>query len=103
MKLHSISSEQNTKLYSFQLEDTPEMQAYLFCLGKDKNVYRSSEGFEPDRFLVALRESVNTICNEEFIRNCGEKYKAVLPEELMFFNIVKCVVDNRRENCHKVA
>ncbi|XP_075144700.1 uncharacterized protein LOC142219719 [Haematobia irritans] len=103
MKDHNVTPEIVAKIRSFHLDDTPEIRDVVYCSAKAKNIYRPGVGFEPERFVLGVRESVKMDCNINYIRSCGEKHKYVQPEKSMYFNVLKCIFEDLESNCKKIA
>lgn len=91
------------KIRSFNLDDTPSVRGFLFCSANNKNIYKTGEGFIPERFQYSLTDTVKMDCKIELIRECDNKFEAMKPEDIRYFNVLKCVAENREDNCKKIS
>lgn len=91
------------KILSFDLEDTPSVRGFLLCSAKNKNIYTAEEGFIPERFQYSLTDIVKMDCKIDVILDCDNKYKDLKPEDVKYFNILKCAAADRKGNCKPVS
>ncbi|XP_005192094.1 uncharacterized protein LOC101897433 [Musca domestica] len=99
---NSISSDTMTKIWSHQIDDTPEIRKFLLCLAENKNVFNSDMGFKADRLQIIMKERAKMDCKLEFIEECEMGAKDMKPDDAMIFNIMKCIVGGIKENCKKI-
>ncbi|XP_075144697.1 uncharacterized protein LOC142219717 [Haematobia irritans] len=102
MQDHSITPEIWSTIRSFKMEDSPNIRAFLLCLNINKGVFRPDKGFEPERLATGIRLTANVDCDVNMIRSCGEKYADLQPNDYMIYSIIKCTVDHKDGNCHKI-
>lgn len=88
-----------SKLRLLEIEEIPAMCPFIFCLLENKNIYRPAVGFEVDRLQLSLLEAIILDCKEDLIRDCGDKYKELSSADLMYYNILKCIADQKEEHC----
>ncbi|XP_073820399.1 uncharacterized protein [Musca autumnalis] len=98
----SITPETMKKIMAYEVDDTPEIRAFLLCLAHNKNVFRSEMGFKADRLQFVMQKRSKLDCKLDFIEGCGNKSKDVEPDDAMIFAIMQCILDGREENCKKI-
>ncbi|XP_013097474.2 B1 protein [Stomoxys calcitrans] len=101
-KENGITPEIWSQMLSLDLEDTPAVRSVLLCLVKRKTVYRPENGFEAERLQVGLQQVAKRKCDLNHIKDCGEKFCDLEPEDFKIFSIFKCTLDDRHEKCEKV-
>ncbi|XP_073820400.1 uncharacterized protein [Musca autumnalis] len=98
----SISPESLEKIWTKDIEDTTEVRSFLLCLAQNKNVFSTEMGYKADRLQLVMKERGKLDCDMEFVEGCVNKSKDVKPDDVMTFDITKCMIDGVEEHCKKV-
>ncbi|XP_059219913.1 uncharacterized protein LOC106080605 [Stomoxys calcitrans] len=96
---NGMRPDQWARIRTMHLEDTPSERAFLLCLVKTKNVFRPEKGFEAERLRLGFQQSIKMDCDIEHIEHCKQLYGHLKPDDVMVFQIMKCVCDVKDEKC----
>lgn len=86
-----------------KVKHNPTFRSYLFCTAMGKNLYSPEVGFIAERLAYEIQNTYKYNCPLNLIQDCiDNSYEDSYSEDIIYFNIMKCILENAFEECERV-
>ncbi|XP_073820401.1 uncharacterized protein [Musca autumnalis] len=87
----------------FRVKQHPILRSYFFCTGLNKNLYNPDLGFIGERISYDIQKTFKYKCPLDLIQDCiDNSYEDSYQEDVIYFNIMKCILENAFYECERV-